>query len=596
MDFSQGSYDYFAHLIENFEKLLDERRYKARQQMLKCRVEMEIDFKTNMKNASFQSIMSLRERLHESKKRIKNIGKEIYFKIDNMDSVNSLDEERSTGKLETTSTGFEKCNKKQDIDNETKEENKSILNAWKCDDLEYLAEIVKPETIIHENMEELFVPLELNDWEVKDAIERERKNETTILRNVSGNKKQGSLLDPMFLEKSFISKMKKNKPSLLTDSDESSSFLENSSFSADTQENDMDGCNSMKNKRSGLADVCSDSRNGKNENMLERKTLEETKDSEKEGSARMVNYEKSDPDTTKHSSKSRKVDTDITIENQYEKGNDEIEAATAIIQQIKQGNEVCRNPLLNASSLNSSADSGENAAEASLPFNEEELWEKVKCVEEEYGKESIRGSVNNNEKNYQKLSWLFDSTGSNDDFTRDAKKRQGGNDQSEDVRKRNIPVAGATPFGFSPRSHSKYKQFKVEREMRRNEQNGILRTESKMITQEPIEEQPNSSTEITYSDSEDLWLVTPFASQSPYLQSPIIKYLENEGSLKFTYGENINMKMEKDAVNGGKKIIHQQQGYEKKKERRSKIPIKIHLKKKNLQKTERSMEEGDKTK
>ena len=572
---TKGGEEYYLQLVENFEKLLEDRRCKVRQEMMKFRIEIETEFRLNMKNLAFQSMMNLREKIYESKRKINNIAKENEKKIMKIGNGMLLDNEEGEEHCQDLSKKREcdKCDvKKKKVKNllktEASLENEMMKNEGRLRQLTILTKNVDDkrsnENDSYENEGNSFS----NTWEMDNLLKELNDSNKGIQKygmydkvyreeiDMENSSTQESILDPKFLERSINDNVLPGKREALKDSDEFSSCFESSSSSVETIVANNDQNNSIENMMKGIWI------DGKIPLSVESRYKKE----EEQANISITSDEYS-------------VGTDgaLTEKEKTEEGTVKLDLNESITGLNKRTS-------LSDLMLNSSAESGLSGKEVNLPLSEADFL-NIKTPIVKHFEVILNEKTNQNIKETKAGKTGIDTKATHN-YTSDLEESRTG--INKEIQNANCLYASNNlEFGFSPRSPSKYKQFKHDREIRKN-----MKQEKKAMTKaKHYRTRESMDVENDEFDSDDLWLVTPL--QSPWIESPFLtkqgdddtNVINKADNFVFTYDENIHVENYKEKSENGEshdlKIDNSNhwKTMKNKEQRKSKIPVKIKYKK-----------------
>ena len=554
--------EYLVQLVENFEKLLEERRCRVRQEMMKYRMEMEAEFKMKMKSFVFQSIMSLRQKVNESNRRLKSISKE---------------NDRPASPVENKTCSNDVSKSMAIVQDKLQQRNDDVINrSLMISEMSLRGEERKTDDEFKGKWHSWFTFEQKQNESIdnmyngtKGSIETgtyDVRNETESIENLSNGKKGSikngkrdvrneteSMIDPKFLESNVVGIN-------CTDSDDASPSLDSSSYSIETVITDECLMSQIEKNTSEEFSVVTGNNFTKNNRMqtVEGRHLEAEADNSNDVTETWSYHEKYDD--TADITTTTTTTTATTPNCDWHQNKDDGLSLSNLL-------------------VNSSAESALSEIEASLPLGDIlNMQSKMAThLDTKYDEESARYIGIETSVNEEALRDVGMEATDEQWNGRQAfhslemelqEKENIHNDNADTSNKSSLFLPNIYNFGFSPRSPSKYRKFKSERESRKNSQKGNTLD----ISMDQIQERENKP--LTNSDSDDLWLVTPLAA----IQSSRTEDHENDinsaENLVFVY-DTENQENEPTSVKGMKDKTNLEKQYEVKKKAKSRIPVKI---------------------
>lgn len=514
--------DYFVKLIGNFEKLLEDRRCKARQEMMKCRIEMETEFKFNMKNAAFHSLMTLRSKVYESTRKIKNINKEIDRRIEKMDTKESTkpdtlqnaEKNAEIMAIKSFKTKGKELNDQHMTSNQVYKTRNDEANLFMQEQKDSKLNFFAFNSCEMSNEPEVFEQFEVMD----EAIVMKTKNE--INEDQKNEKMQNSLLDPKFLEKSLDNKVIDwpLKSNYSTESNESTSLSESSFNDVYLNMKKSDEIDSICDIFGATSPPDNDKNVG-NEEETEKISIED-----RTGGCSFATMGPENEKQSKHQiSLNDKTTENKTVIDVAANGIRAIAETRMAFNPEENEGKMDESSSCNTSIFNLKAEDSLSGTEIKFPISEEEMQAMKR--------------IDLDEQSFEK-SRVVD-TGCNSK----AKKGSNASDNLRYLECENnchdsLHLPNVIDIAYSPRNPSKYYKFKIEREKRKhpNKINDLRQSESK---QSVIEDSLANSLKIlpqSADDSDDLWLVTPL--ENPWSPFTYMNNSGNDDELRFSYDTN----------------------------------------------------------
>ena len=548
--------DYFLKLVENFEKLLDERRCRVRQEMMKCRIEMEAEFKLKMKNFAFQSIMNLRQKVNESNRKLKDICSENNrrisqleiqkYPIDAIFTENCRSDMRGKegGTLLKKETNLR--DEKMKINNEVTRNCHSSF-AMESKDNERYESLCSPESSNEE------MNYNVRKLEKANNVMKKIKRDSSEKQEIENG--QESIIDPIFLERNTMDEFWNQ----WSDSDDVTSCFESNSNSTETNSHLFNLIEKDNN------DIIANQLEGNNDNFKMNNNIEIIEDVHCEGA------EQDNAITKDGIGHFEFVDETVRPTG----------TTTTTIRENECQDKEIENPLLQISLFNSSAESAQSETEGSLPLRDEELLnmqsQMVTNLETIFNEESITdvGTETTPEKTNQ----------SDESFNVILELKDKEIEESNIHNTNNLSTPNNFTFGFSPRSPSKYKKFKSDREIRKN----IRKETVSEVSLLRRKERDGKPLDLSGSHIDDLWLMmssgeTQFVEETDSGENEI----DNRNTSISIYEENNDEEdNDEEGCNDKEKMKDGKEAEDKftvvkqtevKKKHKSRIPVKIREK------------------